>query len=156
MTRSAAAIRLGFLAALLPTFALAQDSGFVPPTAVFFHDDFASASSIPEHWQIDAGNWAAANGIYNAKGGTPTARTTITEYLNPLRPEQSPQTLLPPYDLRARVRIPSGGGGQFAGVVFDYEDAANFLEAVFSPVGTFELCKMRFGMGTILASGPYS
>lgn len=93
----------------------------------------------------------------NSQGGAPTARTTITEYVNPLRPDhQRPDTILPPYTLRARVRIPSGGERQLAGVVFDYEDEANFREAVFSPSGTWELRKVRFGVSTSFASGGYS
>ena len=147
---------LGLLVVLLPAFAMAQDSGFVPPTAVFFHDDFASATSVPENWQIDAGNWAAANGTYDSRSGATTATTTITEYANPLQPDNPPQSLLGPYTLRARVSIPNGGAQQLAGLVFDYEDEANFLEAVFSAAGTFELRRMRYGTSTILAQGEYS
>ena len=42
---------------------------------------------------------------------------------NPLRPDHQPDTILPPYALRARMRIPSGGEQNVAGVLFDYEDA---------------------------------
>src|SRR5688572_14005738 len=92
-TRRTARTRIGFLIALLPAFALAQDPGFVPPTAVFLYDDFESATTVPPHWQVDAGDWAVANGSYNSRSGTPTARTLITEYANPLRPNDQTTTL---------------------------------------------------------------
>jgi hypothetical protein len=146
----------GFLVALLPAFALAQDSGFAPPTAVTFFDDFDSSAPLPANWQIDAGNWVASNGTYNSQSVAPFARTTITEYVNPLRPDHPPNTILAPYTLRARVRIPSGGVRQLAGVVFDYEDEANFREAVFSSSGTWQLRKVSFGVSTTFAAGGYS
>jgi hypothetical protein len=98
----------------------------------------------------------AANGTYNSQSAAATARTTIVEYINPLDPDHSPDTMGKLYALRARVRIPSGGERQLAGVVFDYEDAANFIEAVFSPSGAWQLRRMRFGASAILASGGYS
>jgi hypothetical protein len=156
MTRPTVRIPLGFLLALLPAFALAQNSGFVPPTAVMFFNDFDSSAPLPDKWQIDAGNWVAANGTYDSQSVAATARTTIIEYVNPLDPDHSPDTMGKLYTLRARVRIPSGGQRQLAGVVFDYEDAANYIEAVFSPSGTWQLRRMRFGASTILASGGYS
>lgn len=156
MTRPTVRVYVSFMVALLPAFALAQVPQFVPPTAVIFFDDFASSASLPANWQIDAGDWLAANGSYNSQDASPTARTTITEYVNPIRPNHPPDTILGPYTLRARVQIPSGGQRQLAGVVFDYEDEANFREAVFSSGGTWELRKVRFGMSTIYASGNYS
>lgn len=144
------------LAALLPAVAVAQlDTGFEPPTAIFYKTDFDTAGTPPENWAIDAGSWSVANGSYNSTSAATPATSTIVEYvINPIDPPHA--EVFPPYTFRARVRNQGTGATNLAGVVFDYLDAANYNEAVFAPTGTFVVRQVHDGTTTTLASGTYS
>jgi hypothetical protein len=144
------------LAALLPSLAAAQaTTDFEPPIAVFYHTDFEAAGTPPESWSIDAGSWSVANDSYNSTSAATPATSTIAEYvINPIDP---PHTgVFPPYVFRARVRNQGAGATNLAGVVFDYLDAANYNEAVFSPTGTYTVRQVHDGTATTLANGTYS
>lgn len=144
------------LVAALPTPAPAVDSGFVPPTALFLHEDFSVVfATIPDGWQVDEGFWAASNGTYNSTASFPTATTTIFSYL--VDPNGIPQSgLRPPYTYRARLLNQRDGAANLAGIVFDYLDAANYSEAVFAPTGTFVVRRVSNSTSTVLRQGAYS
>lgn len=144
-----------FMAAFLPAFAFAQAStDFQPPIAIFYVTEFDEPAPVPENWEINSGVWSVANGSYNSTSAPGRAISTITEYVfNPIDP---PQTgVSPPYTFRARVRNQRADVPNLAGVVFDYRDAANYNEALFSPNGTFIVWQVRDGSHTFLAAGKY-
>lgn len=143
------------LAALLPAFAIAQaTTDFKPPIAIFYHTEFDAPAPVPQDWEINSGTWSVAGGSYNSASAV-AATSTIVEYVfNPINPPQP--GVFPPYTFRARARNQRAGATNLAGVVFDYLDAANYNEAVFSPTGEFTVRQVRDGTGTALASGSYS
>jgi hypothetical protein len=142
------------LIAILPTIAAAMDSEFSPPTATFFLTDFTDATAIPENWQVDAGSWAAAAGTYNSTSAVAAATTTMSEYvINPI--DMPDPGVSPPYTYRARLLNQRAGAGNRAGIVFDYLDAANYDEVVFTPTGTFVARRVRGGTSTVLRQSTY-
>jgi hypothetical protein len=55
----------------------------------------------------------------------------------------------------ARLYNDDGASGNRVGIIFNYQDAANFYEVSFNPLGLAELRKVIGGTLTIVASGPY-
>ncbi len=143
------------LAALLPALAFGQAAtDFQPPIAIFYDTEFTDPAAVPENWEINSGVWSVANGSYNSTSAV-AATTTVVEYvINPIDPPG--EGVFPPYTYRARVRNQRAGATNLAGIVFDYVDAANYNEAVFSPTGTFSIRQVRDGTGTPLTSGNYT
>jgi hypothetical protein len=143
------------LATFVPAFAFAQaTTEFQPPLAIFYATEFDEPATPPESWEINSGVWSVANGSYNSTSAV-AATTTIAEYVfNPIDPPGT--SVFPPYTYRARVRNQRAGATNLAGVVFDYVDAANYNEAVFSPTGTFTVRQVRDGAATTLTSGNYT
>jgi hypothetical protein len=143
------------LAALLPAYGAAMEAGFNPPLAIFYDTEFSESSPVPEDWEINAGTWSVASGSYNSTTAAAVATSTMFQYIViPFDPPRS--EMFPPYVYRARVRNQRAGATNLAGVVFDYIDAANYVEAVFSPTGTLSVRQVRDGTATTLASATYS
>jgi hypothetical protein len=140
--------------ALLPGVAVPlTTNNFVPPLAVFYHTDFDSPGAVPERWQIDTGVWSVSSGTYNSTGTAP-ATSTINDYT--VDPGGEPSNTIRQNHFRARVRTQGTDATSLAGVVFDYVDAANYNEAVYSATGTYVLRQVRDGVGTVLESGTFS
>jgi hypothetical protein len=139
-----------------PSVALALDSGFRPPLAVFYGTDFPAATtpSIPNEWQIDIGSWMAANGTYDSTVAAPTAMSTIFEYNR--NPNDAPDTdISPPYYYRARILNQGSDAASLAGVVYGVSDS-NYFEVVFSPTGTATMRRALNGTISNVVSTSYS
>lgn len=151
-------LALPILAVLAATVATAADSGFVPPTSIFLHTDFDEPSappSIPHPWEIHAGSWTAAGGTYNSTSPTPTAITTIFEYVP--NPNGPPNTgVSAPYVYRARMLNQRDGATNLVGIVYDYVDENNYSEAVFSPNNQVTLRRVSSGVTTVVDSSLYA
>lgn len=159
-------MRTGVLGPLLACILLmgassvhAADSGFVPPTSVYMHTDFDEYDSPfePETWQPEAGSWRASGGTYNNAGAAPTALTVIAEYYpNPNGPPtQGVSDSGSGFYYRARIRSAGNGASQLAGVVYNYVDAANYYEALFSNDGRAMVRRMLNGTLAVVASTGY-
>jgi hypothetical protein len=159
-------MRTGFSALLLACFllmpasvTLAADSGFVPPTSVYMHTDFDESDSpfSPQPWQPESGTWLASRGTYNSTSAAPTALTTITEYSpNPFgAPNEEVNESGGGFYYRARIRNSGSSAKQLAGVVYNYTDAANYYEALFSTDGTLTLRRMLNGTLSSVSSASY-
>src|SRR5918994_1175951 len=78
---------------LLASTAAAQqppDPDFVPPDPVLIEDNFSQPSSIADRWQITAGGWSGASGIYRTTV-LATSISTICRY-PVIEPGQPPPT----------------------------------------------------------------
>jgi hypothetical protein len=159
-------MRAGFSGPLLACVLLtaigithAADSGFVPPTSVYMHTDFDESDSPfnPESWQAEAGSWRASGGTYNNTSVGPTSLTIITEYYpNPNGPpNQSVNDSSVGFHYRARIRSAGTGIEELAGVVYNYIDAANYYEVLFSADGTAAVRRMLNGTVSVVTSTSY-
>jgi hypothetical protein len=104
-----------------------------PPTAVIVAEDFAPMS---QSWQPVSGSWSVATGTYaNIASGGPHI-SVITEYRG-IRPAEapSPELRFPEFFVRARVRNQGFNNTQQAGIVYGYQDARNYYEAVVTAQG---------------------
>jgi hypothetical protein len=155
-TRYRASILLAMLT-VVPSVASAVDSGFVPPIAFYVQEPFGTNTTPfdPRFWESVGGSWQAVAGTYDSTVQAPTAVSTRTQYLN--LPGEEPQTTpRPEFTYRTRVLNQGATATQLAGVVFNYQDAANYDEAVFSPTGTMLVRRVSGGAVTTLHTASYA
>jgi hypothetical protein len=140
------------LLTLVPSAASAMDSGYVPPIAFYVQEQFATSGGLPvepRYWESVGGSWQAVAGTYDSTVAAPTAVSTIFEYfINPF--DESEPTPRNSFTLRARVLNQGAAATQLAGIVFNYQDAANYDEVVLSPTGTMLLRRVSGGAATTL------
>jgi hypothetical protein len=155
-----ASLRL-FIAIVLcctSTVVFAADSGFVPPTSVYMHTDFDEADSpfSPHPWEPATGAWLASGGSYNSITSVMTALTTMAEYSpNPNGPPTAEvEDALFGFQYRARVLNRGTATDQLAGLVYNYIDAANYYEVIFSSHGTATVRRVLDGTVSIVTSSP--
>jgi len=149
ITSPSALLRAALVAlASLPNFASATSSGQEPPTATLVREDFAGPS---EQWQVASGNWSVGAGTYNSTAAGTTDLTRVISYDDIASGPPSGTLDFDRYIVSARVR--SRGTGQGAvGIVYQYQDATNYYEALLSTNGTVSLRRIRSGITDQLAS----
>ena len=135
--------------AFLPALAFGTLSDQTPPSAVIVREDFAPLS---QEWQPVTGAWSVDAGKYNSTAAGTTDISRIVNYreIDPSAPPQ-PTLHFDRFTLSARMRIRGAGAGT-VGIVYRYQDSANYYEALLSSNGTVSLRRTRFGATTQLAS----
>jgi hypothetical protein len=135
--------------AFLPDLAFGTLSDQTPPSAVIVREDFAP---LTQEWQPVSGAWSVDAGKYNSTAAGTTDISRIVNYreIDPSAPPQ-PTLHFDRFTVSARMRIRGAGAGT-VGIVYRYQDSANYYEALLSSNGTVSLRRTRFGSTTQLAS----
>ena len=132
--------------------ASAIEPPYVPPTWYYLSDLFGD-DPYP-YWQTMLGTWSVAGGTYNSSAVLSTALTTIYDY-----PDwwfSGPVTAVPFGDYRLTASmLNQSGGSSTVGLVYGYQDAANYREVIFSASGTASLRLVVNGVATTVASSRY-
>lgn len=147
---------IAFILLLLgPALALGQ-SDVRPPSWPVVADNFPAGDPFPQQWLPIAGTWSMSGDVYNSTAAVQSAISTLTFY-DGLAPDDPGSSTLQydEFDLRARLRNPRSEAGTLVGVVYHFQDAANFYEAVFSPTGTASIRRMVNGAMSTVVSAPY-
>ncbi len=125
---------------------------YVAPTWFYLSDSFGDDPRAS--WQTVLGTWSVAGGTYNSSAVLSTALTTIYDY-----PDwwfSGPVTAVPFGDYRLTASmLNQSGGSSTVGLVYGYQDAANYREVIFSASGTASLRLVVNGVATTVASSRY-
>jgi hypothetical protein len=134
---------------LLPNLASAL-SDLQPPTATIVSEDFVP---LRNDWMPASGNWSISAGTYNSLAGSNSDIATIAEYRQ-LAPaaEPTPTVNFDHYSVSARVRTKGTTALKLAGLVYQYQDPSDYLEAVVSATGVVSIRRTFLGRTDTLAS----
>jgi hypothetical protein len=144
-----------FVLSIAPVFlslpAQARQEMFPPPLAVATQQEFTTGHALG----VVSGAWAQSGGTFNSTS-TATAIATIDSY-TPLDADASDDTVIAArrFWYRARMLNERSGSSTRVGIVYLYQDAANFHEASFSPGGSVFVREVTNGVGTTVATGTY-
>ncbi|HEY0722700.1 MAG TPA: hypothetical protein VGD41_01630, partial [Pyrinomonadaceae bacterium] len=130
------------------TFAQQDQS---PPTAFIVQAKYPPSES----WQIASGIWSPFEGTFRSTGGGAADISTIDSYRSILAGGGTDTTNLPfeQFTYRARLFNEQGSPSSELGLVFQYQDVANYYEVVFStPGGVLSLRRVINGVVTTLAT----
>jgi hypothetical protein len=146
ITRSLASV-LAALFCCAPT-SEAMNPDFQPPTIFFVGEPFNTPGPPPGEWQAVLGTWSVAGGTYNNNSGVAgTALTRIFEYPSLCVCEPATSVFFDNYRVHARMLNQRTGASSLVGLVYQYQDPANYYEAIFSPTGTASVRRMVNGAG---------
>jgi hypothetical protein len=99
-----------------------------------------------------SGTWVVSGGTFNSTSTT-TAIATIDSY----RPEndfsQPPTGVGGKFWYRARMLNQGSGSSTRVGIVYHYQDPANFFEVSFTPTGSVLVRDVTNGVGRTVATG---
>jgi hypothetical protein len=132
--------------------ARADFGNFTVPVAKVAEYEFTEGQTLG----VVSGSWTASGGTFNSTS-TATAIATIDSYI--------PEFLFDPEDTdihaskfwyRARMLNQRAGSNTRVGIVYLYQDAANFYEASFSPTGSVFVRQVINGVGATVATGTYT
>jgi hypothetical protein len=141
---------------------MALCSGVLPAGAAFAQQDnfpptfFVVTEKVPggEDWQVASGIWSPFEDTYRSSGGGAADISTIVSYQNFRTPE--PPTPNLPYQqwtYRARMFNEQGSPSSELGLVFLYQDVANYYEVSLStPEGVLSLRRVINGVVTTIAT----
>lgn len=144
------------LSIAIPAFlslpAQATDGNFRPPVARVAQYEFADAQAPG----VVSGAWATSGGTFNSTS-TATAIATIDLY-TPAFPDddEDKEIAADRFWYRARMLNERSGSATRVGIVYLYQDAANFYEASFSPTGSVFVRAISNGVATTVATGTYT
>jgi hypothetical protein len=143
-------VLFALVSTILPfTGALAQQDQF-PPTAIIVQEDFAPLSNV---WVPSLGEWTFPNGTYGNSTALSKNLTTIAGYrgVDPTAPGDD-RIRFEEFFVRARMRNQGTSDAHLVGLVYGFQDALNYYEAVVSATGTL---RMRTVMnGVAVDEGP--
>lgn len=146
-------VALFFGLLLCANFALAQ-SDPTPPAAVIVSENFQPVKAA---WHRTSGTWSAVNGIYTSSARGESDIVTIGSYRG-LR-SADPLTAVLPFDrftFRARVRNHGSVSTHRAGVVYQFQNSANYYEAVVGPSNVLHLQRVTNGAVIPVRSASFS
>ena len=115
----------------------------VPPTAVIISENFQPLKAA---WHQESGRWSTNKGIYTSSALGETDISTIVAYRG--LQAADPLTSMLPFDrftLRTRIRNQGSQSTHRAGVVYQYQDSANYYEAIVSPTNVLTLQRVTNG-----------
>lgn len=143
---------LVFAGVLLPNLAALALTDQTPPTAFIVQEDFVPLRS---QWQPASGSWSISAGTYNSTAAGSADIATIVEYrgIDPAA-TPSPEISFDQFSFRANLRNKGTGAQHLVGVVYQYQNPANYYEAVLSATGTVSLRRVRDGVTSSLVSFP--
>lgn len=135
------------LIALVPLHAARANLGPLE-TAV---DDRFDADSPTHDWAPALGVWTQTSGTYNSNSAVPTAITHLTgPFIDP-----NGHLEFDRYAYRARMLNQRALADTSVGVVYEYQDSANYYELIFSPSGQAQLRRVQNNVPTVLATASY-
>jgi hypothetical protein len=135
------------------------DFNYRPPVTVLAQYEFTqNVAPVPV-----SGMWATSGGTFNSMSDT-TAIATIDSYIpekffqNCAVPSEDCLTEIdaPKFWYRARMLNERSGSSTRVGLVYLYQDAANFYEATFSPTGAVFVREITNGVVRTVATGTHS
>ena len=134
----------------LPSLAALALTDQTPPTAHIVREDFAP---LLNQWQPASGAWSTNAGTYNSTAAGSADIATIVEYrgIDPAAPP-SPEISFDQFSFSARLRNKGTGAGHLVGVAYQYQDPANYYEAVLSATGFVSLRRVLNGSASTLSS----
>jgi hypothetical protein len=135
---------------VLPAGATFAQQEHFPPTAVIVSEQDPPGPD----WQVVSGIWSPFEGTFRNTGGGAADISTIISYQN-VRTGQEPTSNLPfpQFTYRARIFNEQASPSSELGVVFQYQDPANYYEVAFStPGGVLSLRRVIDGVVTTLAT----
>jgi hypothetical protein len=144
------------LSIAIPVFlslaAHAADGNYSPPIAKVAQYEFTDGQAPG----VVSGAWATSGGTFNSRS-TATAIATIDSYV-PAHADDPADTEInaKSFWYRARMLNERSGSTTRVGIVYLYQDAANFYEASFSPTGSISVREITNGVGRTVATGTYS
>jgi len=100
---------------------------------------------VASGWTPIAGAWAVGGGAYRSSA---IGAADVTIF--------GDATWKADFTYHAKVRNDYGAGGNQAGVVYNFQDAANYYDVKFAPTGTAYLNKVIGGTETNVMTAPYS
>ncbi len=112
---------------MLPPYAAVAQTA--PPTETIVDETF---NPLAHQWRTESGTWSVSGGTFISSAAGARDITTIASYRAP--DPQSPPTSKLQFDrftIRARMFNP-GSNGQAVGIVYHYQDAANYHEVRYS------------------------
>lgn len=105
---------------------------------------------------IVSGVWQSSGGTFNSRS-TATSIATIDSYLPEWNFNPPPTEIdASKFFFRARMLNERSGSNTRVGIVYLYQDSANFHEASFSPTGAVEIRDVVNGVSTTVATGTYT
>ena len=139
--------------------ALAIGCGYSPPSVTLLQQSFAedAEGSVPAPWEPHTGHWVVDENLFENRLSHPSAIATMSSY-------QDRNCIAPPdefgfdedrFTYRLRMRNERSQANALVGVVYHYQDAFNYYEAVLSPTGIASLRVVRNGVFTTVASANY-
>jgi hypothetical protein len=139
---------LALLVFSLPVLAMALGD-ITPPNQVIVSDDFMP---LRAQWLPVSGAWSVSAGTYNSTAAGSNDITRVVHYpdIDPVG-EGQPALLFERFTVSARMRIGGTGDGT-VGLVYAFQDSANYYEALLSSNGTVSLRRTRFGSTNQLVS----
>ena len=143
---------VAFCIGVLPAGATFAQQDQSPPTAFIVSDKFEAPSS---GWQIASGIWSVFEGTFRSTGGGAADISTIPSYRSILAGGGQDTTNLPfeQFTYRARMFNEQGSPSSELGLVFQYQDVANYYEVGLStPEGVLSLRRVINGVVTTLAT----
>ncbi|MET0987334.1 MAG: hypothetical protein ABW034_18215, partial [Steroidobacteraceae bacterium] len=124
-----------------------------PTTRVQFYD-FAVTGTNGE-WDSTAGKWSVDGQAYGAASAA-KAISTLNAYYDTPYAAPTISVQLDDYIFGVRMLNPSAASGSMVGLVYNYQDAKNYYEAVFTPTRVAQLRRITNGTATVLSSRTYS
>jgi hypothetical protein len=152
MTSPVALLRVALVVFLsLPNVVALALSDQTPPTAFIVREDFVP---LTQEWQPASGAWSINAGTYNSTAAGTTDITRIVRYrgIDPSGPG-TPALTFDQFSFGARVR--SKGAGM-VGIVYHYQDPANYDEALLSTDGVLFVRRVSSGATFELAASALS
>jgi hypothetical protein len=116
-----------------------------------FLETFSDASS--KTFTPQSGQWSVVNGTYRNSAVQQTNVTLAPIHTTDSTPPGDATTV---FTFRARMLNPYANAGNLVGIVFNYEDGANYSEVVFSPKGTAKVNRVEHGALSTLATASYA
>ena len=143
----------GFLPRPAQAFGAFDCEDHYPPVAKLAEYEFTEGQAL----RAVSGVWATSGGTFNSTS-TATAIATIDFCTPPSVVSEPPVTefAASKFWYRARMLNQRSGSNTRVGIVYLYQDSANFYEASFSPTGSVFVREITNGVGTTVASGSYS
>lgn len=124
-----------------------------PTTQVQFYA-FA-ANGTQGEWQINDGRWSVDAQAYRTTIAPKSISTLIAHYATPYDTPTAVERL-DNYIFGARMLNPSAAASSMVGLVYNYQDAKNYYEAVLTPTRVAQIRRVVNGTATVLSSQSYA
>ena len=124
------------------------------PTTQVQSYDFATTGTNGE-WDGTTGKWSVDGQAYGAATAA-KAISTLNAYYDTPYSSPTVNVQLDDFIFGVRMLNPSAAAGSMVGIVYNYQDAKNYYEAVFTPNRVAQLRRIANGNATVLSSKTYS